>query len=308
MATLQPNVSTRSIDPATRVGIVALTVASLDRSLAFYTGAIGLTVVRRNGSDAILGAAGTPLLLLREQPGALPWMIDGMTGLYHFAILVPTRVTLGRWLHHYLTLDYPPPGQGDHIVSEALYLRDPDGHGIEVYADRPREGWQWLNGQVRMGGGPIDVRGLLAEAHRAREPWTGLPAGTVLGHVHLQVGDIAQADAFYHGALGFDVVARMTQALFVSAGGYHHHLGLNVWHSQGAAPAPTDLATLQFFTLTVPSAATLADVAARLAAADLSFQQTANEIAAQDPWQNLVILHSGPLATAESVETVAALK
>src|SRR5919197_606310 len=126
-----------SIDPATQIGAVALSVARLDRSLAFY-------------GDA-------PLLLLREQPGALPWMIDRMTGLYHFAILLPTRVDLGRWLRHYVTTPYPPPGQGDHVVSEALYLRDPDGHGIEMYADRPRETWTWVDGQVRMGGGPVDV-------------------------------------------------------------------------------------------------------------------------------------------------------
>src|SRR5579884_1282109 len=184
MSTLESRVTTTSIDPATQVGVVALTVADLDRSIAFYTSAIGLAVLQRTGPDVALGAAGAPLLLLREQPGALPWMIDAMTGLYHFAILVPRRADLGRWLRHYLSSEYPPPGQGDHIVSEAFYLRDPDGHGIEVYADRPRETWHWVDGQIRMGAGPIDVRGLLAEAGNAHEAWTGMPAGTCVGHVH----------------------------------------------------------------------------------------------------------------------------
>src|SRR5579885_3606524 len=191
------------IDPAAHVGVVALTVANLARSLAFYSNALGFTVLDRTERDAVLAVAGTPLLLLHEQPGALPWMIDAATGLYHFAILLPTREDLGGWLRHYLTTDFPPPGQGDHIVSEALYLRDPDGHGIEMYADRPRERWEWINGQVRMGTGPVDVRGLFAEAARVGNVWTGLPAGTCIGHVHLQVGGIGRAEEFYHGVLGF---------------------------------------------------------------------------------------------------------
>src|SRR5581483_7040760 len=154
MSVLEPRTPATAIDPATRVGVIALTVADLGRSIAFYTSAIGVTVLRQTGSDAILGAAGTPLLLLREQPGALPWMTDAMTGLYHFAILVPSRKDLGRWLRRHLVLGYPPPGQGDHLVSEALYLRDPDGHGIEVYRDRPRDEWPWVDGQLRMAADP----------------------------------------------------------------------------------------------------------------------------------------------------------
>jgi len=304
MSTLESRVTTTSIDPATQVGVVALTVADLDRSVAFYTSAIGLAVLQRTGPDVALGAAGAPLLLLREQPGALPWMIDAMTGLYHFAILVPRRADLGRWLRHYLSSEYPPPGQGDHIVSEAFYLRDPDGHGIEVYADRPRETWHWVDGQIRMGAGPIDVRGLLAEAGNAHEAWTGMPAGTCVGHVHLQVGDIAQAEAFYHGVLGFDVVARMPTALFVSAGGYHHHLGMNVWHSEGASPAPADTASLRFFTLALPSDEARSAVVARIADAGIAFQQEGNAVVVRDPWQNSIILHTGSMADAKAAEAL----
>ncbi len=297
MATMERRPPAQAIDPATRIGVVALTVANLERSLEFYTTALGLSVARRSGAEAVLGVDGTLLLLLREQPGALPWMIDAMTGLYHFAILVPSRADLGRWLRHYLTTDYPPPGQGDHLVSEALYLRDPDGHGIEVYRDRPRDGWRWIDGQVQMGAGPIDVRGMLAEA--PDELWTGLPAGTCLGHVHLQVGDIATAEAFYHGVLGFDVVARSTSALFVSAGGYHHHLGLNTWHSRDAAPAPSDTASLRFFSLALPSDEARSAVAARLASANLAFQDEGDALVIRDPWQNLILLRVGPFASAE---------
>ncbi len=305
MSILQPRESGTAIDPATRVGVVALTVADLGRSIAYYTSAIGLALLQQTGAEAILGAAGMPLLLLREQPGALPWMTDAMTGLYHFAILVPTRKDLGRWLRHYLGLGYPPPGQGDHLVSEALYLRDPDGHGIEVYRDRPREEWRWVNGQVQMAVDPVDVRGLIAEATAAGEPWTGMPAGTCLGHVHLQVGDIARAETFYHGVVGFDVVARMPSALFVSAGGYHHHLGMNTWHSRGAGPAPPDVASLRFFTLALPSDEALAAVVARLDDAGIEHRKGASAVALRDPWQNRILLHVGVIADAGAAEAIA---
>ncbi len=296
--------SAAAIDPQTRMGMVALTVADLNRSIAYYTKALGFAVLRRADGGAVLGAGETPLLLLREQPGALPWMTDNMTGLYHFAILVPRRVDLGRWLRHYLTLDFSPPGQGDHIVSEALYLRDPDGHGIEVYADRPREGWRWADGHVRMGGGPVDVRGLLAEADRAGEPWSGMPAGTRLGHMHLQVGDIAQAEAFYHGILGFDVTAGMPSALFVSAGGYHHHIGLNTWHSQGAAPAPDDTARLRFFTIELPSEDARRAVVARIEAAGHVVGEAGGIVSLRDPWQNTILLEVGAAPDAQRAEAL----
>ena len=298
MTTQAQHTPTTSIDPATQVGLVSLAVADLARSLDFYTTALGFALLQRDETSATLGAAGAPLLLLTEQAGARPWPTERVTGLYHFAILLPTRADLGRWLRHWLELGLPLPGQGDHLVSEALYLRDPDGHGIEVYRDRPRETWTWANGQVRMATDPVDIHGLLAEAERDGAPWSGLPSGTRLGHIHLQVGDIAQAAAFYHDTLGFDIVAQLPSALFVSAGGYHHHLGLNIWHSRGAGPAPADTAALRFFSLELPSAAARAAVLSRLGDAGIAYAEQGQAIAVDDPWHNHILLHIGPVVDA----------
>lgn len=292
MATQEHPAPVSSIDPATQVGVVSLTIADLRRSVEFYTSAMGFAILQQDGTTATLGAGGTPLLLLSEQSSARPWPTDHVTGLYHFAILVPTRADLGRWLRHWLELDYPLPGQGDHLVSEALYLRDPDGHGIEIYRDRPRDTWTWEHGQVRMAADPVDMRGLLAEAERAAEPWSGLPAGTRIGHIHLQVGDIAAAAAFYHDVLGFDIVAQMPSALFLSAGGYHHHIGANIWHSRGAQPAPADTAALRYFELELPTEQARAAVVARLGAADLDHAVENGIVTVRDPWNNVIHLRA----------------
>src|SRR3954452_8196714 len=207
---------------------VTVSVADLGRSVDYWENAIGLQVNSRENGTARMGVPGRDLVVLQEQPGARPGRGTN-TGLFHLALLLPDRASLAGWLEHAATDGVRLTGASDHFVSEALYLRDPDGHGIEIYADRPREGWRWVDGRVQMGGGPIDVRGLHAEAERAGERWSGMPAGTIIGHVHLRVGDVAAAEAFYHGVLGFDVVAGGPSALFVSAGGYHHHLGLNTW-------------------------------------------------------------------------------
>jgi catechol 2,3-dioxygenase len=296
MSTVAQTTPATAIDPATGVGLLALTVSDLERSLVYYTEAIGLAVLRRDGDTATLGVANRPLLVLTEQPGAAEWPRGGRsyTGLYHFAILMPTRADLGRWIRHWLELGLPLPGQGDHIVSEALYLEDPDGHGIEVYRDRPREGWQWQNGQVRMGTGPVDIRGLLEEAARAGEPWTGQPSGTILGHMHLQVGNIPEAVTFYHEILGFDIVAQMPSALFVSAGGYHHHIGMNTWHSLGAVPAPADSVRLRYFTVDLPTDEARRAVLARLDAANIPHTEANGVVTLQDPWQNTILLQVGP--------------
>ncbi len=294
-----------SIDPATQVGLVALTVADLDRSVAFYTDALGFALLQRTGPIATLGVAGTPLLLLTERPEARPRPVYA-TGLYHFAILVPSRLDLGRWLRRWLELGNRMPGQGDHLVSEALYLSDPDDNGIEIYRDRPRDEWRWARGQVQMATDPVDTQSMLAEADRQSEPWTGMSAGTRIGHMHLQVSDIAQAEAFYHGVLGFDVTAQLPQALFVSAGGYHHHIGLNTWHSRGAGPAPAGTAGLRFFTLDLPSDAARAAVVARIAAAGFEATEAADAIAVRDPSRNTILLHVGPVPDAQTAGALAA--
>lgn len=295
-----------SIDPATQVGLLSLTVADLERSLAYYTQAIGLALLERDGPRATLGVAGKPILLLEEQPGTNPWPRGGRsyTGLYHFAILLPSHADLGRWIRNWFELQMPFPGQGDHAVSQALYLEDPDGHGIEMYRDRPRDEWLWQDGQVQMTTGPVDIQGLLEAAEREGKSWTGLPEGTHLGHMHLQVGDIPQAAAFYHDVLGFDIVAQMPSALFISAGGYHHHIGMNTWHNRGAEPAPAASVRLRFFTVDLPNAEALESVVDRIKVAGISFSRSGDVVTVQDPWQNTVLLQAG---TAESVQEAAEL-
>ncbi len=291
-----------SIHPKTTVGLLALTVADLARSLAYYTDALGFAILHQTEETATLGAAGTPLLLLNSLAGARAWPRGGAsyTGLYHFAILMPTRADLGRWLRHWLSLRLPLPGQGDHLVSEALYLEDPDGNGIEIYRDRPRSEWNWVKGQVQMAADPVDIRGLLADAEREGQPWQGLPAGTRLGHIHLQVGDIQQAAAFYREVLGFDIVAQMPSALFVSAGGYHHHIGMNTWHSRGASAAPADSAGLRFFTVDLPDEEARQAVIARIAAAGLPYSETPHAVLVRDPWQNTILLQIGSATDAQA--------
>ena len=307
MTMTQHTAAPTAIDPATAIGFLSLTVADLDRSVAFYTEAIGLALLQREGGTATLGVAGQPLLLLAERAGARPWPREGRshTGLYHFAILVPTRADLGRWVRHWLTLGLPL-GQGDHRVSEALYLSDPDENGIEVYRDRPRDEWQWEDGQVRMGTGPVDIAGLIAEAERAGVPWQGLPAGTRIGHMHLQIGDIAQGAAFYRDVLGFDIVAAMPTALFVSAGGYHHHIGMNTWHSLGASPAPADMVGLRFFTIALPDAGALGAVTARIEAAGIPLTRGGEAVAVRDPWGNVLLLHVGTVSESDAAAALAA--
>ena len=301
-----PTATQPTLDPATQMGVVSLAVADLDRSVAFYHDALGFAVLARIDGDrrqATLGAGETPLLALTEEAGAKPWPHDryGYTGLYHFAILVPSRADLGRWLRHWLALGFPLPGQGDHLVSEALYLSDPDGNGIEIYRDRPRSEWHWDGGQVRMATDPVDIAGVLAEAEQSGEPWTGMAPGTRLGHMHLQVGDIAQAKAFYCDLLGFDVTARMPSALFVSAGGYHHHIGMNIWHSRGAGPAPAGIAGLRAFTIELPTEEARDDLLARVRAAGLEATTHENGIAVlHDPWRNTILLTVGAVGAAQA--------
>jgi catechol 2,3-dioxygenase len=241
-----------AVDPQTRMGAVELTVADLPRSLDYYTDVIGLELLADDDGEASLGAGGRELLHLCALPGARP--ADGYTGLFHFALLVPDRIDLARWLAHAAATRVSLTGASDHFVSEAIYLRDPDGHGIEVYWDRPRALWE---GQVaRMGTWPLNVESLLGELEDPREAgFHGLPGGTTMGHVHLRVADVDETVRFYRDALGFGLMAQLgPQAAFLSAGGYHHHLGANTWESRGAPPPPPGSATLAHATVVLPSA------------------------------------------------------
>ena len=248
------------------VGAVHLSVADLERSLDYYRSTVGLSVLEAGAGRASLGAGERELLVLTEVPGARP--ADGYTGLYHFALLVSERADLARWLAHAARDRVRLTGLSDHFVSEALYLRDPDGHGIEIYSDRPREVWE---GQVaaRMTTLPLDVDSLLGELDDpATEPFDGLTGKTVMGHVHLRVADVAQTVAFYRDVLGFGLMAQLgAQAAFFAAGGYHHHLGANTWESRGAGPPPPGHAALRHFTMVLPDDAERERVLARADAA-----------------------------------------
>jgi catechol 2,3-dioxygenase len=239
--------------PHTYVGHVHLKVADLNRSLTFYQEMIGFQVLNQSEEKAVLTADGNTPLLTIEQPENAKPKERNRTGLYHFAILLPSRSDLANVLLHLLQSGYPLQGASDHLVSEAIYLADPDGHGIEIYTDRPNDKWTWENGEVVMATEPLNAEDLLAQGKG--NSWSGLPSGTVMGHIHLQVSDLDKAEQFYCKGLGFDLVNSKygQSARFVSSGGYHHHIGLNTWHSAGA-PAPTsNSVALKLFSLVYPS-------------------------------------------------------
>ncbi len=272
---------------ATRPGPVRLQVASVARSVPFYRDVLGLRVQGTAAGETLLAPHGsdTPLVTLRELPGALPARARGQLGLYHFALLLPDRAALGRFIAH-LAERGEATGASDHQVSEALYLRDPDGLGIEVYADRPRAEWavrQTPQGrEIAMATDPLDLDALV---RAAGERWSGMPAGTVVGHVHLHAGDLERARAFYHQALGLDaVVWSYPGALFLSAGGYHHHLGLNTWAGPGAVPPRPESARLLEWTMVLPSAADVAAAARSMEVSGYAVHAAPDGWRADDPW------------------------
>jgi catechol 2,3-dioxygenase len=296
----------------TRLGAVRLQVADLARSLEWYRRVLGLVPLdhesldreplgnepldrspghrdplARPGRVVRLGVpgTGTPLVELRERPGAVPVPRRGRLGLYHFAILLPDRPALGRFLRHLSDIG-ERAGMSDHFVSEALYLTDPDGLGIEVYADRPRDVWRHEDRQLSMTTIPLDVEAVLGAA--SGERWSGMPSGTVLGHVHLFVADLQRAAAFYHAGLGLDkTVWSYPGALFLSAGGYHHHLGINTW-ATGAVPAGPDEARLLEWEVVVPSSRDATEAIASIAAAGGPVEHSADGGVARDPWGTAV--------------------
>jgi catechol 2,3-dioxygenase len=277
------------IASGTTVGSVHLVVADLERSLAYYTSAVGLAVIERETDCARIGVGGRVLVVLEAQPGARP--VTGYTGLYHFALLVPERVDLARWLAHAARQRVPLVGLADHFVSEALYLTDPDGHGIEIYWDRPREVWE---GQVadRMTTEPLNATDLLSELDDpARETFAALAPGTVMGHVHLKVAGIPETVAFYQDVLGLGLMARLGgRAAFLGAGGYHHHIGANTWESAGASPPPATAARLQHLTIVLPDSAERDAVRARLEASGIVIRPTERGPMCDDPSGNAIVL------------------
>ncbi|MFD1175764.1 VOC family protein [Paenibacillus puldeungensis] len=271
------------------VGQVSLKVQQLERSLTFYKEAIGFSVLKQTETTADLTADGKTVLLSLEQPDNVIPTPRKTTGLYHFALLLPTRSDLANYVRHFAELGLRI-GSSDHLVSEALYLSDPDGNGIEIYRDRNPSEWTWRNGQVEMAVDPLDFRDLLS--HEEEKPWTGLPADTVMGHIHLHVSELQTTEKFYSKGLGFEVVNRFgAQALFISSGKYHHHIGLNTWNGVGAPKPPENSAGLKSFTLIYPDEAARNRVVANLGQMNFNVhQEGSGSIATTDPSGNRILL------------------
>jgi len=277
----------------TEISSVSLQVSDLDTALAFYRDLIGLEAIRLTAHSADLGAGGTVFMRLEELRGAPP-QPPNTTGLYHSAIRFPDRRSLAVKIGQ-LARQQIPLGQGDHWVSEAFYLDDPDGNGLELYRDRQRSEWQYSGGEIQMGADPIDIEGFFAELG-GDEPAAlsfHAPAATRLGHLHLRVADLDASQRFYCDLLGFELQVRIGGALFVSAGGYHHHLGMNVWQTRGAPPPHQPCCGMQEFSIRLPDPADLERLGERLAAANLPLERRAGAILVHDPAAIRIRLEAG---------------
>ena len=272
-----------------RVGTVELTVTDLERSVAFYEHAIGLRLHRREDGRAALGAGGEDLLVLDEDPDARP--AGRHAGLYHFALLHPSRLELARAAHRLAATRTRISGASDHGISEAIYLPDPDGNGIELAADRGRERWGDLSDPTALGGPePLDVAGLLALVAE-EEPVADVSPDTVVGHLHLHVGDMERGLAFYRDVIGFEVMTLLDSAAFIAAGGYHHHLGLNVWRGQGVPSTPEGVVGLRHWTIVLPTAGAAA-LRERVIAAGAPFEDTPEGLLVRDPWNIALVVRA----------------
>jgi catechol 2,3-dioxygenase len=264
------------------IGDVGLKVRSLDAVTAFYRDAIGLSVLQKGENCATLGAAGVPLVHLEHLPKAMPDEA-GEAGLYHTAFLMPTRADLARWVLHAGRGRLALTGASDHAVSEAFYLDDPEGNGIEIYCDRAPESWQWTGNELRITTDPLDIDDILREVP-ATAPYPGAPDGLRIGHVHLRVGDVRQAEGFYRDGIGLEVTRRRHGASFMSSGRYHHHIAANVWHSAGAGRRDPQRAGLSWLAFAIADGATFARLKDRLRSAGIVLAQTPHGVEAADPW------------------------
>jgi len=288
-----------SIHPATRIGLVSLKVASLENQIAFYQQMLGFQLHWREENEAGLGAGGADLLRLKQVPDLKKYR--GVTGLYHFAVLFPNRRELARAIARLIALKYQNYPT-DHIMTKTTYLDDPEGNGIELYCESPEDGtWTMANGEyvtrrtdgsLSDGREPLDVEALLSHLKEDDHLDATIPPETRVGHIHLHVRNIDEAVDFYHGVIGFDVmgVVKSFRMAFVSAGGYHHHVGLNTWQGEGAPPPPADAAGLRHFTVELPDQKALDNVIARVDNAGIPANQTGDGLLVYDPSQNGVIL------------------
>lgn len=292
-----------SIHPATLIGHVSLTVANLENQIAFYQQVLGFQLHWRDGNKAGLGAGGADLLRLIEEPNVRKY--QRVTGLYHFAVLFPNRRELARAIARLFALKYPNYPT-DHIMTKTTYLDDPEGNGIELYAESPEDGtWTMENGKFETrradgtwsdGREPLDLDALFSHLKEDDRLDVPIPLETRVGHVHLHIRNVDEAVDFYHGVIGFDVmgVAKVFRAAFVSAGGYHHHIGLNTWQGEGAPPPPADALGLRYFTVELPNQQALDEVVARIDKAGIPSNQTDDGLLVRDPSQNGVILTLRP--------------
>jgi len=281
------------IDPATKIGPVALTAADPSAASAFYEEAIGLRPLP-GGDDRIrLGAGEMAVVELFGDEDAPP-RPPATTGLFHLAILVPSRIELARALRRVANAGWRFSGASDHLVSEALYLQDPEGNGIEIYRDRPRDEWPVEDGELRMDTIPLDLKGLLMELPDGDEDaGEAIAPGTRIGHVHLNVADLSAAERFYVGTLGFEVTVRgYPQALFVSAGGYHHHIGLNTWAGEGAPPPPRGARGLRWFEIALPDERALEALERQFADQGMEYRQEEDVLHVLDPSGNRIALRA----------------
>ena len=288
-----------SIHPATKIGHVSLKVANLENQLAFYQQALGFQLHWREGNQAGFGAGGADLLRLTEEPNLKRYR--GVTGLYHFAVLFPNRRELARAIARLFALNYRNYPT-DHIMTKTTYLDDPEGNGIELYCESPEDGtWSMANGEyitrradgsLSDGREPLDVDALLTHLKEDDRLDASILPETRMGHIHLHVRNIEEALDFYHGVIGFDVMgyAKPFRMAFVSAGGYHHHVGLNTWQGEGAPAAPEDAAGLRYFTIELPDQAALDEVTTRVEKAGIPANQTEAGLLLYDPSQNGVVL------------------
>lgn len=276
-----------TIDGRTGVGAVTLAVADLPAMTTYYQAIIGLELLAKGPGQAMLGLGDDVMVRLAHRPNGRQH--KRAAGLFHLAILLPSRASLGQWLKHYIsTTGTMIGGAGDHLVSEALYLDDPEGNGIEIYADRPRESWPYKNGELQMATLAVDIPDLVAKADPA--PFNGMPAGTTLGHVHLQVNNETAAEAFYERMLGIEHITSYPGATFLGAGGYHHHIGANVWHSRGQGQPPAGSLGLVNFSLRLPDAGARSAVLEHLDNLDLPITMVGETPGVLDPAGNQVLL------------------
>lgn len=278
------------IHPSAHIGTVSLTVSDLGRSEEFYVDVLGLTSTRLDADSLTFSTKEhRRLITVHEVPGATA--ARRATGLFHLALLFPSRIDLARAVLRLVQKRFRIQGSADHLVSEAVYLADPDGNGIELYRDRPRGEWRFDGAQVRMANDPFDLQALIGELDGVESPWEGAPAGVSVGHLHLKVADIASSVAFYRDVLGLDVMLEWgADAAFLSAGGYHHHLGINTWSGVGNPPPPPDAVGLRHYELFVPDEGELSRLTERLEAAGVVGERTVDGYLVADPSQNGVLI------------------